>query len=276
MATLVRGVGLALLALGCGSDPAPATAPPATANTNFDVENGCRAFAERLCASAEPCCEQGGPFDLEQCVNSYVEKVCTPAAQLVAAGFATYDASSEEACLAAHQRAHDVCYADWEELLAIRRDEETSCRVVTGTATEGQACTTDLQCAPPDGAGSTACVRGECRTIRLLAEGEACPFPLGDVSTCDTGLYCTATQQDDTGTCERATPEGAACEKVFLNPECGLGSYCDLDAGVCRKATNFGGPTCTQDDECVSFICDRAAQICHDARPTAYSLCQAP
>ena len=151
-----------------------------------------------------------------------------------------------------------------------------SCHVVIGKVGEGQACTTDLQCAPPDGDGSTACVTGACRTIRILGEDEACPYPSGDVSTCDSGLYCSAEEQGDIGTCVPATPEGEACEPVFLNPECGLGSYCDLDAGVCRRATNYGGPSCTQDNECVSFLCDRATHLCHDTRPTAYTLCGRP
>jgi len=265
----------ALAGLGCGSDPeqAPAGRGSNTNTTLETVQKACNAFAARLCAGARPCCEQAGTFDEEACVSSFIASVCTPSAQLAAAGFVTYDAASEEPCLAAHQRAHDICYADWETLNEIRRDEEANCKVIIGTTAEGQRCETDGQCAPPSGDGSSACVKGTCRIIRLLGEGEACPYPLGDVSTCAAGYYCTAEHQGETGSCEPATPEGEACEKTFLNPACGLGSYCDLDAGICEKATNFGGPRCTQDNECVSFSCDRVAEVCRDAPSTAVALC---
>ena len=192
-------------------------------------------------------------------MSAFVSSVCVPASQLVAAGHATYDDTSQDGVSRRPpEGAHDVCYTDWEGLMAIRRDEEASCHVVIGKVGEGQACTTDLQCAPPDGDGSTACVTGACRTIRILGEDEPCPYPSGDVSTCDAGLYCTAAEQGDMGTCVPATPEGEACQPVFLNPECGLGSYLATSTpGVCRKATNYGGPSCTQDSECVSFLCDR-------------------
>jgi len=266
-----------LAALGCGSDPAAPKGKGSGSNATLEeVQSACNEFAARLCESARPCCEQRGSFDQDACVSSFIEGVCTPSAQLAAAGIVTYDASSEDACLAAHQRAHDVCYADWEELMALRADQEASCKVVIGTVEEGRRCETDGQCAPPVGEGSSLCVKGVCTTIRMLRAGEDCPYPLGDVSTCGLGLYCTAVEQGETGTCEPATAEGDACDKIFLNPECGLGSYCDLDDGLCKKATNFGGPRCTQDNECVSFVCDRAAQVCRDARPTAYSLCGAP
>jgi hypothetical protein len=270
-------VALCFVVLGCGSDPtAPKGKGSGLNDTLEEVQSACNEFAARLCESARPCCEQGGTFDEDACVSSFIEGVCTPSAQLAAAGFVTYDASSEASCLAAHQRAHDVCYADWEELVAIRADEEASCKVVIGHVEAGRRCETDGQCAPPPGEGSSLCVEGVCRIVRMLKEGEACPYPLGDVSTCGAGLYCTAVEQGETGVCEPATAEGEPCDAIFLNPECGLGSYCDPDAGVCRKATNFGGPRCTQDNECVSFVCDRAAQVCRDARPTAYSLCGAP
>lgn len=278
MPSLFRAAALGLLAFGCGSDPAaPSNGKGADSAATFEeVLRSCEGFADRLCESAGPCCEQKGSFDHATCVSSFIEDVCIPAAQLAAAGIVVYDASSEDACLAAHQRAHDICYADWDELMAIRADEETSCRVVIGTVGEGGRCETDGQCAPPEGDGSSLCVKGACVTIRMLGEGDACPYPLGDVSTCGSGLYCTAVAQGETGTCERSPAEGEPCEKVPLNPECGLGYYCDQTDGVCKKAMNFGGPSCTQGNECVSFVCDRAAEVCRDAPSTAYSLCGAP
>ncbi len=268
----------ALLALACGSDPAPTTAKQSgsSADTLAEVLDACTAFAGRLCESAAPCCEQAAPFVADDCVAEFVEGVCTPAAQLVAADLATYDASAEDDCLAAHARAHDACVVDWEQIVAIRRDVWASCRVITGKIRDGHTCDTDARCAPPEVAdATTACVSGVCRTIAILGAGAACPFPNGDVSTCDLGLYCTADDPGEIGTCEPATPEGEGCDAEFLNVRCGLGSYCDLVDGVCKKATNFGGPSCTQDTECVSFLCDRAAKTCREPLSTAASLCEA-
>jgi hypothetical protein len=267
----------ALLALACGSDPAPSTAQQSGSSGDVlaEVLEGCTAFAEKLCESARPCCEETAPFVADDCVTAFVEEVCTPAAQLVAAELATYDASAEDACLAAQQRAHEACVADWEQIVALRRDVWASCRVITGKIREGHHCDTDARCAPPERAdATTACVQGVCQTIAILGLDEACPYPNGDVSTCDLGLYCTAQAQGEIGTCEAATPAGAACDGAeFLNARCGLGSYCDPVENVCRKATNLGGPPCTQDTECVSFVCNRASMTCREPLSTAASLC---
>ncbi len=151
----------------------------------------------------------------------------------------------------------------------------TACKVVRGTVRPGGSCSTPVMCEPPEGAGTTACVQGRCREIRMLSEGEGCPYPLGDVPLCDVGLYCTASQQGETGRCEVATAEGAGCDPVMLNQACGLGSYCDLELGVCRTATNFGGPSCSQGTECVSFLCDGVTGSCSEPIPTPGTLCGA-
>src|SRR4051794_7947661 len=113
MASVFRAAALALLALGCGSDPAaqPQGKGSGSNATLEEVQRSCEEFAARLCESAEPCCEQQGTFDHAACVASFIAGVCTPSAQLAAAGIVIYDASSEDACLAAHARAHDTCYA---------------------------------------------------------------------------------------------------------------------------------------------------------------------
>jgi hypothetical protein len=209
-------------------------------------------------------------------VSGVVEGFCSPAAQLVAAGRATYDATAEDACLAAHAQSHQACVPDWGEIVRLRREVWSGCKIVRGTVAVGHTCTTSSMCAVPDGAATSACVAGVCRELSLLGEGAECPYPLGDVSVCDDGLYCTAMERDEIGTCMPATGEGDACNPVKLNPECGLGSYCDLDDGVCRVATNFGGPSCVQGPECVSFICNALTMSCDAARSTVGSLCEVP
>jgi hypothetical protein len=204
-------------------------------------------------------------------VEALVANLCETAAQLVAAGRAEYDAGAEEACLAAHQRSHDACVPDWDEIVSSRQEVWSVCRVIKGKVPAGGSCSSPSMCASPEGNATSDCVQGVCRERRFLAEGEACPYPLGNVSVCESGLYCSAMQRGETGTCEPATVEGAECDPVLLNPECGLGRYCDLTDAVCRRAVNFGGPSCEQDNECVSFICDVGE--CRDAPSTVTGLC---
>jgi len=238
------------------------------------VLSACTHFAERLCAGAESCCVATvGTYSTDGCVAGVVDGFCHPAAQLVAAGRATYDPTAEDACLAAHARSHETCVPDWEEILSLRREVWSACKVVRGTVRPGGTCSTASMCALPDGVATSVCVMGVCREVRLLGAGDDCVYPNGDVSVCDAGLYCTAIERDEIGTCEPATAEGEPCDPVRLNPACGIGSYCDLDAGVCRKATNFGGPSCRQEPECVSFICDENAGTCLDADSTVGDLC---
>lgn len=275
---LATGLSLALAGFtaACGSDDGEKPAPRTPVNTTSDsaVLRACTSFAERLCAGAEACCTSTVEgFSPDGCVQAMVADLCETAAQLVAAGKAQYDASAEEPCLAAQQRSHDTCVPDWAELVAIRREVWSSCRVIQGTVRPGGSCTASIMCAAPEGEATSDCVLGMCRERRLLAEGEACPYPNGNVSVCEPGLYCTAVERDEIGSCVPATAEGAACDPVTPNPECGLGNFCDLTEGVCVKAVNFGGPPCDQDTECVSFLCDELTHECRDAPSTVTGLC---
>jgi hypothetical protein len=266
----------AVLAGGCATDASTAAPAPAGSTEREEVLSACTTFAERLCASAEPCCmASGGEYSADDCVNGVVGDFCEPASQLVVAGRATYDFDAQEACLAAHARSHDACIPDWDQILTLRRDVWSACKVVRGNVVAGDTCTTSAMCIVPDGAATSACVAGTCRELRILDEGEECPYPLGDVSVCGEGLYCTSPERDVLGTCQVVVPEGSACDPVRLNPECGLGNYCDLDTAVCRHATNFGGPSCRQGTECVSFVCDELPATCRDAVATVSGLCGA-
>jgi hypothetical protein len=98
----------------------------------------------------------------------------------------------------------------------------------------------------------------------VLSEGAECPFPIGDVSTCDVGLYCDAPAPEQTGHCVPRTVVGDACTPTDAANICGLGYFCD-DGSVCKKATNFGGGSCVDHGECVSFNCDLATNQCDPA-----------
>jgi len=266
---------LLLAASACESDEATGPQPvSSSADIRQRVLDSCEAFAERLCQSAQPCCEASGrAFDLTTCRDDVVADVCAPAADAVAAGFASYHEEAVEPCLAAHAVSHETCTADWSELLELRRGIWSACKVIQGTSAPGRGCTSSVTCSQPEGASVARCVAGRCRALELLAEGAECPYPNGEVSVCDAGLYCTARERDEIGVCAPATAPGDACDPVALNPECGLGSYCDLEAGVCRSAQNYGGPSCEQATECVSFECDRIIGECVPPLPTVAELC---
>jgi hypothetical protein len=268
------------LALACGSDPAtPKAGQHGTSNDVLgQVEMECTDYARRLCQSAAACCNRVTTFVEDDCVDYYVAQVCVPSAQLVAAGLATYDATSADDCLAAQQRSFDICLATWDQEVAIRLDLWASCHVIDGNVLEGGGCDNDARCAaPPEGVvGTSICRDHHCAIISLLEEGDPCPFPDGNVSTCNLGLYCTAPGAGEMGTCVPSPGEGEACEPKVQSLECGLGSYCDLTEAVCKKATNMGGPTCNQGTECASFVCDRLLQTCSVPITTAGNLCKPP
>lgn len=270
-------VALAALASCAGDEPAAPAPTGSSVSAREQVLSSCRQFAERLCTSAEPCClSTAGTYDPEACLDGVQSAVCVPAADAVAAGFATYHEEAVEPCLAEHALSHQTCVGDWSELVELRRGIWSACKVVRGTSAVGRSCTTSVTCAQPEGPSVARCIAGTCRVLELLAEGAECPYPNGEVSVCDAGLYCTTTARDGTGVCAPVTPLGQPCQAVPLNPECGLGSYCDLADGVCRSATNFGGPSCEQGPECVSFDCDRITGECTAPLATVAELCPAP
>ena len=175
-----------------------------------------------------------------------------------------YDADAIEPCVAAHAQADAVCVPTWQENLDLRKSLWSACKVIRGSSEAGKGCSTDVTCAEPDGAKAGVCLRGVCQVLEVLAEGEACPFQSGTVSTCDSGLYCTTTM-DEPGMCAPATLAGASCSGVLGDAACGFGNYCDPDDKVCRETLNLGGPGCRQGLECVSFDCDRVTEMCAPA-----------
>ncbi len=203
-------------------------------------------------------------YDGAACTETLLRDVCRPGADAVAAGFAVYDEQAVEPCLAANAQANAICIPTWQENVTLRKLLWTACKVLRGGSEAGKGCTTDVTFAEPDGATSAACVRGVCRVLEVLTEGQACPFQSGVVSTCDVGLYCTTTP-DQPGVCVAATPQGGACSGVLGDASCGFGNYCDPVDKRCQETVNLGGPSCKQGLECVSFDCDRVTETCAPA-----------
>ena len=258
-----------LAACSAATDGAPSPPSPSeelgTQATRERVLTACTDFATRLCADSAACCQQAyARYDESGCLETLLRELCRPGASAVAAGFAFYDEQAVEPCLAAHAQANALCVPTWQENLTLRKSLWSACKVLRGKTEAGQGCSTDVTCAEPDGAVAGVCVRGVCRLLEVLAEGEPCPFQSGTVSTCDAGLYCTSTL-DETGVCARATPQGSVCSGVLGDASCGFGNYCDPVDKVCRETLNLGGPRCRQGLECVSFDCDRNTQVCAPA-----------
>ncbi|HEX6764945.1 MAG TPA: hypothetical protein VF103_05690 [Polyangiaceae bacterium] len=271
--------------VACAEKEAPRGATPEPQDPIVaEVRERCSSFAARLCASAAECCESSGDaFSRELCASSFTSEFCGPASQVVGEGIATYHPEAEEPCLAAWARAHETCVADWEEIIALRQDVWSACKMVQGTVEPGRGCSSSSACAQPEGPATARCLpdpttrQPTCQVLEILGQGAECPYPLGDVSVCDVGFYCTATERGTLGTCDPITADGQECDtSIPINQECGLGSYCGLDDGVCHRATNFGGPSCAQSTECVSFTCTRSSSggTCTEALSTAADLCE--
>lgn len=269
--------------LACGAEDAKEqAAEPAKPDPIVEEVRGrCSDFAARLCASAASCCESGGAvFSAERCAASFSKQFCAPAASVVGEGRAEYHPESEEQCLTAWAHAHEACVVDWDEILAFRKEVWSACKMVRGKSEVGSGCSTSSDCVQPSGPFVGRCLptpptnQPTCQVLAILGEGAECPWPNGEVSVCDAGLYCTTTERDVLGTCERIVPLGEACDPdVSPNPECGMGNYCGRGDGVCHHATNFGGPSCELDAECVSFECNESAGSCEEAPKAANDLC---
>jgi hypothetical protein len=231
------------------------------------VFDDCVDFSTRLCADSEACCQRAhGGFELDACVASFKREVCRPGADAVMAGRATFDESAVDECLAAHAEAHAVCVPTWKQTIALRKRIYSACRVIDGTSELGRGCSISSTCKHPDGNATVECIKNVCQKIEVLEQGAPCPFPSGSVSVCDDGLSCDAPGLGTTGHCVKAPATGDACDPSTLeSTECGLGSYCDVEAASCKLAENLGGTGCLQSTECVSFECDRIGNSCAPA-----------
>jgi hypothetical protein len=250
--------------VGCSS---PAEPKPDETEPDTSVYDSCVAFAERLCESAQGCCEQAyGGYDFEGCLATFRRDVCRPGADAVAAGKATFEAEAIEGCLAAHAEAHAVCVPTWSQTLELRKHIYAACRVIDGKTKPGLGCSVAATCKHPEGLATSDCIKNVCQAIEILPEGAECPFPSGAVSVCDAELTCDAPGLGATGHCVKAVSAGQACDASTLEGvDCGLGSYCDIATATCKAADNFGGTGCQQSTECVSFDCDRSRHECATA-----------
>lgn len=259
---------------GGANRQAPAPVPEGEGPTREEVLDACEAFARSYCESMSDCCDSVyGAHDTVACQEAFENTVCRPGADAVVAGQATFDADAAEPCLAAYSVAFDTCQADWDTVLALRADIYRACRVIDGRVDPDGGCQSSVTCKKPAGPATAICVSGKCRSILILSEGEECEFPNGDVSVCDSGLHCTSPGLEEVGVCAPAKDTDEACDPNLDTNVCGLGNYCDRSLQTCQPASNFGGPSCEQHGECVSFSCDQASSECEPAAVVALGTC---
>jgi hypothetical protein len=254
---------VALCIAACSSAPTDdGNKTPSAPDTS--VFDRCVDFATKLCADAAGCCQTAyGDFNADGCLDSFKRDVCHPGADAVMLGKAVFNQGAVEGCLAAHAVAHAICVPTWKQTLELRKQIYGACRVIDGLTEPGRGCAISATCKNPDGAGSAECVKNVCQIVEVLPEGTECPFPSGSVSVCDDGLACDAPGLGASGHCVKAVAAGKSCDgSVLEGTDCGLGSYCDPDAAVCRVAENLGGSGCAQSNECVSFDCNRIENAC--------------
>lgn len=125
------------------------------------------------------------------------------------------------------------------------------CSVLVGDKRLGEACSDE---GPGSDCGvSLLCYDGTCvESTRFApgAVGEPCIDEAGDfLRLCRTGLYC---DQTSSGTCLVGPAAGEPC---IDGVQCGMGSFCDVDDGLCRPQLADGEP-CSSLGECQSSTCD--------------------
>ena len=205
------------------------------------------AFAERLCQSAEPLLRRERrrlrPRGLRRRRASGRLRRRPPTRWRRASPPTTK--KPIEPCLAAHAVSHQTCVADWRELLELGAASGRRARWCVARAPPGRGCTTSVTCAQPEGASVARCVAGHAAACSSCSARAPSARIRTARSRCATrASTARRLERDEIGVCAPVTPNDAACDPVPLNPECGLGSYCDRDAAVCRSAENFGGPSC--------------------------------
>lgn len=240
--------------------------------TAYTLDNVCKLTAPKVCELQKPCCEKTFGYDEAACL-AQAEADCAKDVADARGGRMTFHPERIDPCLAKFEKILDGCYETID--LLYQAFDITECRVFEGQLTEGAKCERDSQCRP--GAGPNEFVdcnddRKVCTVTRLLEENDACAYGDGSPGFCAKGLFCDAPLgQSNAGTCKKATPLGATCNKdKLLSLECGLGAYCDRTSAKCTAAKGDGAP-CETAFECRSLSCENGggggAKTCQQAKP---------
>lgn len=152
----------------------------------------------------------------------------------------------------------------------VEENEIPECQTIAGALTEGESCSSDLQCdslsctgVVAEKSGVLTC--GSCASIKstkkakILSEGAACEQG-SKTARCNSKTFC----ESKTLTCVKRVGEGEGCA---LTRDCTPGFNCiDL---VCTKA-KAGGSKCSNTDDCeAGLACDHETEKC---APRSYTV----
>ena len=263
---LVRGAALLVVA---------ALAGPSACLLNClgsDAQNYCVETAKVWCQLQYRCCtaveraqlfgsmnQQLGPYhDENGCVSTWTEQ-CQASQQAadesIAAGRTTFDGAKATECLNLRREQVNECDAS-----ALYDPTDHTCDdIMVGAVADGDACTTDSECAevgsecqidPPTDEGGTVTVSLEGTCKGQGDEGEAC-LPGG---LCNGELRC---RTDPTTFEQRCGPPGAAGATCDVDADCQAGLSCVYDDvvydNVCR-APATEGQACDQTEDCAEGL----------------------
>jgi hypothetical protein len=268
-------LGLALTA-SCGdavdTTPFGAGGAGGGGGSDYSLDTVCAAIAPQVCAQREGCCTASGLGYAEAGCEAYERAGCEANVAEVEAGTMTFDPTHIDACLTALQPWVDQCALTAMDRVEMLDTYRLCSTVFVGEVPIGQPCERDGQCAPAADANEfvTCSAQGSCELFTVLGQGDPCEMGQGANrrAICGTGLFCDAAlgvgQPPFAGTCQPATPLGAACD-IAAQPfslECGLGFYCDVvDTGTCIEAKD-AGESCTTPLECKSLDCPQPGNQC--------------
>jgi hypothetical protein len=220
------------------------------------------AFAALLCQLMETCdCSSSTFQSHEECVDAITMESEAGFAEAEAAGL-VYDPE----CMAEYLSAlEDIGCATVSELVA-ESDPETSsvasCKVLSGTATEGEACTSYYQTVYGDScAQGLFCTGDTCSNVLnpiVKQIGETCDQP-GEV--CEDGAICTnSPDAPDVNVCTDLPGEGESCMELFF---CEDGFGCDPSDFLCKPPVGPGEACDGFSTICPDgYFCDDTGQTC--------------
>jgi hypothetical protein len=218
------------------------------------------AYAALLCQLIETC-DCSSPFQsTEACVDATSMETEASFAEAEAAGL-VYDPE----CMANYLSAFDeIGCATISELLDLDVGPSSTmfCKVLSGTATEGEACTSFYETVYGDSCMQGLICTGEtCSnmlepTVKQL--GETCD-PQSEI--CEEGATCSnSAETPDVYVCEDLPGEGESCMESF---QCEEGFGCDLSDYLCKGPV---GPGEACDGFAIicqdGFFCDSTGQTC--------------
>lgn len=287
------------VAVACGgSSSSSVLAPPPDAGADgvsgeasaaaepYTLDNVCARIPPIACEIRKPCCTEGPGFDEAGCL-AHAKAECEKDVAEVRAGRETFHPERIEGCIPKFRKIFESCDLTFD-LLQVAANDLAACQTFEGQVPTGGACERTAQCAPATGGSEVAGCDDDtkkCKTTKVLAEGAECSFADGFPGICGEGLYCDIDFERETsvltGVCKKKTALGVACDadqKPF-NLECGLGNYCEPDAGTCTVG-RAGGAACTEGFECNSVVCEKGggkAGTCKAVTPLAKAAdCKGP